>query len=89
MLSTRSLEKIVKGFANHRRIQLLALLGDKPNLSVFEIAEETKVNFKTISDHLRRLVIAGLVSKRNYGNMVRHKVSDLGQSILKFLRILE
>lgn len=89
MLKTRSLEKIVRGFSNHRRIQLLALLAEKPNLSVFEIADELNVNFKTISDHLRRLLNVGLVEKKNKGNMVCNKLTDLGNSILKFLRTLE
>ena len=88
MLSTRSLEKITKGFSNHRRIQILALLGDKPNLSGFEISEELKVNFKTISEHVRRLFIAGLVKKKSEGTIVRHKLSDLGQYALKFLRAI-
>ena len=89
MLSNRALEKITKGFSNHRRIQVLVLLGNKPNLSVFEVSEELKVNFKTISEHIRRLFISGLVLKKNEGATVRHKLSDLGYSVLKFLRIIE
>jgi len=65
------------------------LLERKPELSVFEIAEELKINFKTASEHIRRLAIAGLVLKRYEGNFVRHCLSPIGKSILKFLRILE
>ena len=89
MLRTRSLEKIVRGFSNHRRIEILALLSEKPDLSVFEVSEELNVNFKTISDHLRRLLNAGLLVKKNKGNMVCNKLSGLGVSTLKFLRTLE
>jgi predicted transcriptional regulator len=85
----RQLERIVKGFANHRRIQILQLLDSSPELSLFEIANTLRINFKTASEHVRRLAIAGLVMKRNEGNMVRHALSDRGKSILKFLRILE
>jgi len=88
-LNTRNLEKIVKGFSNHRRIQLLFLLAEKPGLSVFDVAEETRCDFRTIGEHLRRLVISGLVTKKNDGKSVRHKVSDLGNNVLKFLRTLE
>jgi len=35
------------------------------------------------------LAIAGLVLKRNQGASVRHKLSDRGDVILKFLRTLE
>ncbi|MBI4029881.1 winged helix-turn-helix transcriptional regulator [Candidatus Berkelbacteria bacterium] len=85
----RQLERIAKGFANHRRIQILELIARKPELSVIEISEQLNVNFKTASEHIRRLVIAGLVLKRNAGSSVRHKSTDLGFSILKFLRTLE
>ena len=87
--TTRKLERVVKGFANHRRIEILMLLEKRPELSVTEIAESVNINFKTASEHIRRLAISGLVLKRNQGNTVRHVVSALGVSILKFLRTLE
>lgn len=85
MLKTRQLERIVKGFANHRRIEILELLGNSPELSVGEIARKLKINLKTASEHIRRLAIAGLVLKRYQGSNVRHKVSPLGERVLKFL----
>ena len=88
-MNYNSLERLVRGFSNHRRIQILALLRKKPELSVIEIAEELKINMKTASEHVRRLAIAGLVLKRSAGNAVRHKVTDRGVSVLKFLRTLE
>ena len=89
MKNTRQLERIVKGFANHRRIEILILLEKQPELSVIEIAAKLTINFKTASEHIRRLAIAGLVWKRNEGAAVRHKLSPLGILILKFLRTLE
>lgn len=83
------LERIFKGISNHRRIEILELLKEKPELSIIDISEVLAVNFKTISEHVRRLAIAGLVLKRSDGNSVRHKLTDRGQSILKFLRTLE
>ena len=85
----RRLERIVKGFANHRRIQILELLQKEPELSVFEISDKLNINFKTASEHIRRLDIAGLVMKRSQGLCVRHKLTNRATSILKFLRILE
>lgn len=89
MQKTRNLERIVKGFANHRRIEILYLLSRKPELSVFEIADELNINFKTASEHIRRLALAGLVMKRNEGSAVRHALTFQGNVILKFLRTLE
>lgn len=87
--SYRQLERIVKGFANHRRIQILELLEKEPELSVAEIAEKLGINLKTASQHIRRMAIAGLVLKRSEGLNVRHKLTERGETILKFLRILE
>ena len=85
---TRELEKTVKGFANHRRIEILMLLEKKPDLSVFEVTEELEINFRTASQHIRRLTNSELVWKTNDGNYVRHALSPLGKTILKFLRTL-
>ena len=87
--SYRQLERIVKGFANHRRIQILELLEKEPELSVIEIAEKLEINFKTASEHIRRLAIAGLAFKKSDGINIRHKLTKRGEHILKFLRILE
>ena len=89
MLKPRQIERIVKGFANHRRVQIVTLLEETPELSVAEIATKLKINFKTASEHIRRLAIAGLVLKRNRGVNVLNKLSAQGESILKFLRKLE
>jgi len=88
-LNAKSLEKLVKGFSNHRRIQMMELLDEKPGLSVLEIADELHVNFKTVSEHLRRLTIPGLILKKNVASSVCHNLSVTGKVILKFLRTLE
>ena len=85
----RQLERIAKGFANHRRIEIMGLLEEEPELSVEEITDRLKINFKTGAVHIQRLAIAGLVLKRSDGNSVRHKLTSRAKSILKFLRTLE
>ena len=87
--TNRELERIIKGFASHRRLQVLDLLGKEPELSVQEISEKLKSEFKNISAHINKMAIAGLVMKRNEGNMVRHKLTTRGKSILQFVRIIE
>lgn len=83
------LERLVRGFSNHRRIEMLYLLAAEPELSLFEIADTLHINMKTGSEHLRRLAIAGLVMKRNQGSAVRHALTPRGNLVLKFLRTLE
>lgn len=82
-------ERLVRGFSNHRRIQILDLLERKPELSVAEISEELRIHFKTASEHIRRLAVAGLVIKRSDGHSIRHKLTRSGILVLKFLRTSE
>lgn len=89
MKNKRELEKIFKGVANHRRVEILILLDNKPNLSVIDISDELKTNFKTIAEHIRKMHLAGLIYKTNKGNSVCHTLSPLGQTILNFCRTLE
>ena len=85
----RQLERIVRGFSNHRRIEILGLLEKYPELSVVGISEKLNVNFKTVADHIRRLTIAGLVMKKSLGPSVCHRLTKRGKAVLKFLRTLE
>ena len=89
MKSFRELERLVRGFSNHRRIQILCMLKKRPEMSVEEVADVLNINFRTSSEHLRRLAIAGLVMKRNDNTSVRHRLTSRGESILLFLGTLE
>jgi len=85
----RELERILKGVASHRRIQIVDLLDKQTELSVFEIAERVSIDFRTASEHLRKLALAGIVMKRSDGASVRHALTKRGKDILKFCRTLE
>jgi len=85
----RQLERIVKGFANHRRIQMLELLQREPELSVDEISERLKIGYENASDHVRKLAVAGLVMKRNEGAAVRHRLTPRAELILVFCKRLQ
>jgi DNA-binding transcriptional ArsR family regulator len=89
MYNYRILERLVRGFSNHRRIEILGLLKKEQELSVEEISEKLSINYKTAADHLRRLAIAGLVLKKSDGVSIRHKLTDRAYNVLKFLRTLE
>ncbi len=87
--SYRKIERIVKGFANHWRIQILDLLKHAPELSVDDISERLNIGYENASDHIRKLAIAGLVMKRYEGTTVRHKLTERGQDILVFCKKLQ
>ena len=81
-------ERIVKGFANHRRIEILELLSKKPEMSLADISKILNINFRTASDHIRKMATAGFVIKRSEGLIVHHKITDKGVSVLGFLKTL-
>lgn len=88
VVNYRKIERVVKGFANHRRIQILDLLHKKPELTVADIAGKLHLGYENASDHIRKLAIAGLVMKRYRGTSVCHKLTPLAESILVFCKKL-
>lgn len=85
MKTTKQLERYCKGVANHRRIQILRLLNKKAGLNLISISEHVACNHKTISEHTRRLVQAGLLNKKYQGSEVLHTLSPYGIKFVKFL----
>ena len=84
--SPKQLERHFKGVANHRRVEILLLVAQQKGVSVEGISKELKVNFKTISEHARRLVQAGLLDKRYRGRKVEHTLSPYGEIFVRFIR---
>jgi DNA-binding transcriptional ArsR family regulator len=85
----RKLERVVKGFANHRRLEIMELLKEEPELSVDDIAEKLRIGYENASDHIRKMAIAGLAMKRNDGPFVRHKLAPRGDIVLAFCKKLQ
>ncbi len=81
----KKLERHFKGVANHRRIQILQIIELHPNLTLADIADRMKGNIKTLSEHTRRLALAGLIEKTYEGRDVRHKLSRYGKIFMKFI----
>lgn len=88
-MNYRMMERVVKGFANHRRLQILELLREQPELSVDDISEKLRIGYENASDHIRKMAIAGLVLKRNDGPSVRHRLTPRAESILMFCKKLQ
>jgi len=83
--TSKQLERIFKGVSNHHRIDALRLIEKNPGITLEGIAETLDVNLKTISEHLRRLVGAGLITKNYQGKSVVHNLSPYGHKIIKTL----
>jgi predicted ArsR family transcriptional regulator len=89
MKNTHEFEKLFKGAANHRRMQILFLLERRSDLSVLDITDEVKSDFQNVAEHLRKLSHSGLVAKRRKGHAVGHSLTELAQKLLTFCRSLE
>ncbi len=87
--TSKQLERHFKGIANHRRIDILFLVRDFDGIILEEIAEKLKCNFKTISEHTRRLVQAGLLNKKYQGRVVAHSLSPYGQKLIEFIKTFQ
>ncbi len=84
--SPRKLERHFKGVSNHRRIEILLLVAQRPGIILDEIQSELGGNQKTFSEHTRRLVIAGLVEKSYRGRQVQHHLTPYGEIFVDFMR---
>lgn len=86
--TARQLERHFKGASNHRRIDILLLLGRKNECTLEDIIVEFKGNQKTFSAHTQKLVQAGLLNKRYAGRNVMHTLSPYGRRFLHFIKTL-
>ena len=84
----KKFERVLKGAANHRRLEILFLLEKHPGLSVDEISQDKEVAFVTTASHLQKLHHSGLVTKEYIGRTVVHTLTPYGKNIITFLRML-
>jgi DNA-binding MarR family transcriptional regulator len=83
--TAKQLERHFKGIANHRRIDILIFISKNSGVNLEDIAEHLDCNVKTICEHTRRLVQAGLVNKQNQGRAVSHTLSPYGKTLCSFI----
>ena len=87
--TSKQLERHFKGIANHHRIEILLLVNTNDQITVEGIAESLGSNIKTISEHTRRLVQAGLLNKKYQGRTVAHSLSPYGRMLVAFIRTFQ
>ena len=88
-VDARWLERVVKGFANHRRILVLQLLIDEPELSLNDICDRINMSRTAGSEHVRKLTLSGLIIKRKQNTSIHHRVTDRGLRIFSFLKTIK
>ncbi|MEK7139697.1 MAG: helix-turn-helix transcriptional regulator [Patescibacteria group bacterium] len=86
MKTPKQLERHFKGAANHWRIAILIVVAKNEGITVGGITDVLEANMKTISQHTRSLVHAGLLNKKYHGSHVAHSLSPYGKLFLKFIK---
>ena len=86
MKNSKQLERYFKGVANHKRLDILHIIHKNDGLTLEGIAEILNGNIKTISEHTRRLVQAGLLNKKYIGRHVAHFLSPYGKRFIDFTK---
>ena len=87
MKTAKQLERYFKGVANHRRLEILNIVNKNDAITLGQISETLDKNIKTISEHTRRLVHAGLLNKKYRGLEVEHTLSPYGKRFIKFIKL--
>lgn len=82
----KQLERYFKGVANHHRIHILEVIYKNKGITLEKISEETDISIKTLSEHTKKLVQAGLVNKKYMGRSVMHFLSPYGKEFIKFIK---
>jgi len=87
--TSKQLERHFKGIANHHRIAIVLLVDAHDQITLEGIAESLGSNIKTISEHTRRLVQAGLLNKTYQGRTVVHSLSPYGHTVVRFIKTFQ
>ena len=86
--NAKQLERHFKGVASHWRIRILTSVAKEPGLSLDALWQTLEGNEKTISEHTRKLVHAGLIDKTYLGRTVQHNLSPYGKIFYNFIQSL-
>ncbi len=76
-------EKILKAFANRRRLEIVIFLKEKKEACVGEIANKIKLSFKATSKHLSLLTAVDIIEKEQRGLKVYYWLSRIPQQLVK------
>jgi len=84
--TAKQMERHLKGMANHYRIEILLYISDNKGATLDNIVTALDANEKTLGEHTRRLLVAGLINKKYRGKFVEHTLSPYGKTFVSFLK---
>jgi ArsR family transcriptional regulator len=74
--SARTLASIYKALADETRVQMLALLLERPELCVCHLERALNITQSKASRHVRYLLNAGLLADRREGTWMYYRLND-------------
>ena len=77
----KEFEKILKAFANRRRLAIVAFLKKEKEATVGNIAEELNLSFKSTSKHLGILCAADILEREQKNIYMFYYLSDKQKEI--------
>jgi len=88
-MTERELERILKAFANRRRLLIVKFLKKKREASVGDIAGEIKLSFKATSKHLGILLGARILDREQRGLQMYYALApDMPDAARRVVSIL-
>ena len=85
----KELEKVLKAFANGRRLAIVKYLKQRPKATVGEIARAIRLSFKSTSRHLTLLAFVEVVERNQVNTQawysLKKKQSAAAHSIIAIL----
>lgn len=73
---------------NHRRIEIIRLLRERPAMCIEEVAAACKVDVSTASEHVRRLHESGMLNKKSKGRRVLLSATKRASALLRTIDLL-
>ncbi len=83
--NSKQLERHFKGVSSYRRIEIIILVQKNPSITLDKISENLDANYKTISDHVSRLVRSGLISRKQKGINAEYILTPYGKIFSDFI----
>jgi DNA-binding transcriptional ArsR family regulator len=79
----KGMEKVLKAFANRRRLAILKFIKRNRRATVGSIAKDINLSFKSTSKHLAVLLAAGIVERDQVSLQMWYYLADLQEPAAK------
>ena len=84
----RGRARMTAALGNHRRIEIIRLLRERPAMCIEEVATACKVDVSTASEHVRRLHESGMLKKKSEGRRVLLSATKRASALLRTIDLL-